>query len=186
MQTALYRKHLQAGAQMVDFCGWQMPLHYGSQLQEHHHVRVSSGMFDVSHMCRVDVVGSDAYYFLYYVLANDVSKLSQKGSAFYTCLLNEEGGIIDDLIVYRLDDEVYRLVVNAGSRDKVLLWLNVQADRYDVIIEERKDLAMLAVQGPEAIQRVITVMKEADFAERLQATRPFQFIEQEDWMFART
>lgn len=186
MQTALYREHLQAGAQMVDFCGWKMPLHYGSQLQEHHHVRVSVGMFDVSHMCRIDILGSDAYYFLRYVLANDVNKLSEKGRAFYTCLLNEDGGIMDDLIVYRLDHDCYRLVANAGSRDKILKWLHVCADRYDVVIEERQDLGMLAIQGPDAIQRVTAVIKKPHFSKELQKTRPFHFVEIGDWMVART
>lgn len=186
MRTALYREHVHLGAQMVDFCGWKMPLHYGSQLDEHHHVRVSVGMFDVSHMGIVDISGSDAYYYLRYVLANDVKKLTSKGLALYSCLLNEQGGVIDDLIVYHIDNDLYRLVINAGSRQKVLDWLHTHTDRYDVVIEERNDLALIAVQGPDAIKRVISVLKKSSLAENIEHMRPFHFVEDGNMLIART
>lgn len=186
MQTALYREHVAHGAQMVDFCGWQMPLHYGSQLQEHHQVRVSVGMFDVSHMGILDVIGSDAYYFLRYVLANDIAKLKQPCSALYTCLLNETGGVVDDAIAYYLAPGHYRLVINAGSRQRVVRWLTEQADRYDLVLRERDDLSIIAVQGPDALTRVVAALKKAPIADQLSALTAFQFAYDDAVFIART
>lgn len=186
MQTALYREHVQHGAQMVDFCGWQMPLHYGSQLQEHHHVRVSVGMFDVSHMGVVEIQGSDAYYFLRYVLANDVAKLTEPGRALYSCLLNESGGILDDTIAYFIAPQHYRLVINAGSREHVMRWLREQADRYDVVLTLRDDLSILAVQGPDAVARVVAALKKTPIATQLPSLAPFQFVSDDTYFIART
>ncbi len=159
LHTPLYEAHLAAGARMVDFGGWEMPIHYGSQIEEHHAVRKYVGMFDVSHMCVIDVLGPDAKAFLQYVLSNDVDQLKEPLQALYTCMLNPEGGIIDDLIVYDQTDSQWRLVVNAACATKDLAWLNrvAQHMQYAVKIEPRRDLAILAVQGPQAQEALSTV-----------------------------
>ncbi|MFT7561418.1 MAG: aminomethyltransferase [Flavobacteriales bacterium] len=153
-ETALVDAHKRAGGKLVDFGGWNMPLHYGSQIQEHHVVRTAVGMFDVSHMTVVDVTGSDVTPFLRRLLANDVSKIEAKvGKALYSGMLNHEAGVIDDLIVYRMPDG-YRLIVNCATREKDLAWIGEQATGYSVEIKEREEFAMIAVQGPKA-ERVI-------------------------------
>jgi len=161
-RTVLYDRHVDAGAKIVDFAGWEMPIHYGSQVQEHHQVRRSAGVFDVSHMVVVDVKGKDSQAFLQYLLANDVAKLKERGKALYSVMLNPEGGIVDDLIVYYLDDEYYRLVVNAGTRDKDLAWLEKQKTPYAVELSVRDDLSILAVQGPQAMGIVQSLLSESD------------------------
>ena len=152
-KTALFNAHKQAGAKIVDFGGWDMPIHYGSQLEEHHIVRKNAGMFDVSHMTIVDVLGPQSRDYLRYLLANDVDKLLVDGKALYSGMLDENGGVIDDLIVYRMPSD-YRLVVNCGTREKDLAWMTKQAKSFDVELKERSDLAMIAVQGPDAITSV--------------------------------
>ena len=161
-RTALYERHVEAGAKIVDFAGWEMPIHYGSQVQEHHQVRNSAGMFDVSHMVVVDIHGQGAKSFLRYLLANDIAKLKEPGKALYSTMLNADGGIVDDLIVYYLEDDFYRLVVNAGTRDKDLAWLENQKTHYDVELNVRDDLSILAVQGPEATSLVQTLLSSSD------------------------
>jgi aminomethyltransferase len=150
-RTPLYETHVAAGAKMVDFGGWEMPLAYGSQIEEHHAVRRDAGMFDVSHMCPVDIDGSGARDFLRLLLANDVAKLTP-GKALYTVMLNESGGCVDDLIVYCLAPDRWRAVANAATADKDLAWMQQVRDarRFDVGIAPRRDLAMIAVQGPNA------------------------------------
>ena len=155
-RTALYDMHLASGAKIVDFGGWDMPIHYGSQLQEHNTVRNSAGMFDVSHMTVVDVKGDEAKAFLQYLLANDVDKLKVEGKALYSAMLNSDGGVIDDLIVYQRAGW-YRLVVNCGTREKDLAWMAKQAEKFSVEITEQAQMAILAVQGPDAIERVCSV-----------------------------
>ncbi len=149
-KTVLHGKHLEAGAKMVDFHGWDMPIRYGSQIEEHQAVRTSAGMFDVSHMTVVDVKGEQATAYLQRLLANDVAKLTEKGKALYSAMLNEQGGVIDDLIVYYFAQDDYRLVVNSATREKDLAWLNKIAADFTVELTERDDLAMIAVQGPKA------------------------------------
>ncbi|MGB1310122.1 MAG: glycine cleavage system aminomethyltransferase GcvT [Leucothrix sp.] len=161
-RTALYERHVQAGAKIVDFAGWEMPIHYGSQVQEHHQVRQAAGVFDVSHMVVVDITGDNSKAFLQHLLANDVAKLTKPGKALYSTMLNPDGGIVDDLIVYYLGDGFYRLVVNAGTRDKDLAWLEQQNVDYSVNLAVRDDLSILAVQGPEAIQTVQTLFSETE------------------------
>ena len=151
-KTALFEKHNEAGARIVDFGGWDMPLHYGSQKQEHHAVRQNAGAFDVSHMTIVDLSGERVRAFLQYLVANDVAKLKDYGKALYTAMLNADGGVIDDLIIYYMSDTDYRLVVNAATRDKDLAWIREQAGPFDVVVNERAELAMIAVQGPNARQ----------------------------------
>jgi aminomethyltransferase len=150
-RTPLYSTHVTAGAKLVDFGGWEMPLNYGSQIEEHHAVRKSAGMFDVSHMCPVDVEGAGAKAFLQLLLANDVAKLGQPGKALYSAMLNPAGGVIDDLIVYFCSTDRYRVVVNASTAEKDLAHMRAVAKPFDAAITPRQDtLAMIAVQGPEA------------------------------------
>jgi aminomethyltransferase len=151
---------------MVDFGGWEMPLHYGSQIEEHHAVRRDAGMFDVSHMCAVDLDGPDAKAFLRRLIANNVDRLQVAGKALYSAMLNEAGGVIDDLIVYYLDDTRYRLVVNAGTATKDLAWMTDRLDEWQLAatLRQRRDgaeaLAMIAVQGPNARHKVWQVLPE--------------------------
>lgn len=160
-QTILYDKHVQYGAKIVDFAGWQMPINYGSQIEEHKQVRADAGMFDVSHMVVLDLEGDKVIDFLTYLLANDVSKITAtSGKALYSCMLNERGGVIDDLIVYYLNDQWFRMVVNAATREKDIAWISQQAKAYDVTVSERDSLAMIAVQGPKAIEKALSVLSE--------------------------
>jgi len=160
-RTPLYEQHEQAGAKIVDFGGWDMPLHYGSQIEEHHKVRTDAGMFDVSHMTVIDFRGSQVRDFFRYLLANNVDKLQTRGKALYSCMLNEDGGVIDDLIVYYMDDGWFRLVVNAATHDKDIAWLQQVAVKFkDLKIKERDDLAMIAVQGPNAKEKVFAALGE--------------------------
>jgi len=154
-KTILNDAHRRLGARMVDFGGWDMPLHYGSQIEEHHAVRRDCGMFDVSHMLAVDVAGPDARAFLLRLIANNVGKLKQPGKALYSVMLNESGGVIDDLIVYFIDDTHFRIVINAGTAEKDLAWMNARLAGWglNVSITPRRDLAMIAVQGPNAREK---------------------------------
>lgn len=183
-RTPLYDQHLALGAKMVDFGGWDMPLHYGSQVEEHHQVRRDCGVFDVSHMTVVDVAGSDAMAFLQRLLANDVSRLAEVGKALYTAMLNERGGVIDDLIVY-LTDWGYRLVVNASTRDKDLAWMLAQTEGFAVEVSERPELAMLAIQGPNARAKTAELVSQSRAA-LIQALKPFQGQAVGDWFIGRT
>ncbi|WAD25549.1 glycine cleavage system aminomethyltransferase GcvT [Stutzerimonas nitrititolerans] len=183
-RTPLYDQHLALGAKMVDFGGWDMPLHYGSQVEEHHQVRRDCGVFDVSHMTVVDVAGAQAKAYLQRLLANDVARLAQVGKALYSAMLNEQGGVIDDLIVY-LTVEGYRLVVNASTRDKDLAWMRAQASGFEVRIDERADLAMLAIQGPQARTRMMDLVTQPRAA-LIQELKPFQGLAAGDWFIGRT
>ncbi|WHU44798.1 glycine cleavage system protein T, partial [Pseudomonas fulva] len=152
-RTLLYDLHLALGAKTVDFGGWDMPLHYGSQVDEHHQVRSDCGVFDVSHMTVIDIKGDAATAWLQRLLANDVARLDQVGKALYSPMLHEQGGVIDDLIAYRTATG-YRLVTNAATRARVLAWLDQQRDGLAVDVQVRPDLAILAVQGPNAREKV--------------------------------
>lgn len=170
-RTALYDQHVASGATMVDFGGWDMPLHYGSQVAEHNAVRAGAGMFDVSHMAIVDIAGSETEAFLRRVLANDVAKLDAVGRALYSVMCTEEGGVVDDLIAYRMRSG-YRLVVNCATRDKDLAWLRQWSIGSEVAIRYRDDLAMIAVQGPQARQ-IAAQLVPGVAAEDVLALRPF-------------
>ncbi|HVF17671.1 MAG TPA: glycine cleavage system aminomethyltransferase GcvT [Steroidobacteraceae bacterium] len=159
-KTPLFDTHVAAGARMVDFGGWDMPVHYGSQIEEHHAVRRDAGMFDVSHMLIADVTGAKARDYLRHLLANDVAKLKESGKALYSCMLNESGGVVDDLIVYFIHDSWFRVVVNAGTRDKDIAWLKKHVHDFGVDIKPRTDLAMVAVQGPNARAKAATLLGE--------------------------
>lgn len=162
--TALHSRHQALGARLVDFGGWDMPIHYGSQIDEHHLVRSDAGMFDVSHMTVVDLHGARTREFLRHLVANSVDKLKVAGKALYTCMLDENGGVIDDLIIYYMSDSFFRLVVNAATHDKDLAWISKQAGPFDVQVKERADFAMIAVQGPTARAKVQGLLRESDRA----------------------
>jgi aminomethyltransferase len=159
-KTVLNATHRALGAKMVDFGGWDMPLSYGSQIEEHHAVRRDAGMFDVSHMTVVDLHGANVRAFLRRLLANGVDKLKAPGKALYSCMLNDAGGVIDDLIVYFLREDFFRVVVNASTRDKDLAWIGNQAQAFGVTATERADLSMIAVQGPNARAKVHSLVSQ--------------------------
>jgi aminomethyltransferase len=184
--TPLDATHREAGARMVDFGGWHMPLHYGSQVEEHHAVRRDAGMFDVSHMLAVDLAGAGAREFLRRALANDVDRLRAAGKALYACMLDDAGGVVDDLIAYFMAPGRYRLVVNAATADKDLAWLQALRAKgaHDVALAPRRDLAMIAVQGPNARERIWSALPELRDATRELA--PFHAAEVGDTMVART
>ncbi len=170
---------------MVDFGGWDMPINYGSQIDEHHIIRNDAGMFDVSHMTIVDMKGERVKAFLQKLLANDVARLKDKGKALYSCMLNENGGVIDDLITYYMDDGFYRTVVNASTREKDLDWIRKQAGDFAVEIVERDDLAMIAVQGPKAREKAHQALGEGAAA-ALDDMKPFFIREFGNMAVART
>jgi aminomethyltransferase len=187
-RTPLFDSHVAAGGKMVDFAGWEMPINYGSQIEEHHAVRKDAGMFDVSHMCALDLAGPGSLPYLRHLLANDCTKLTLSGKALYSAMLTPEAGVIDDLIVYFFTPERYRIVVNAGTADKDIAWMREQIKGFDAALTVRRDLAMIAVQGPNArerfwsafpVSRAHTVMLEnfqaADWA-----------TEDGTWLIART
>jgi aminomethyltransferase len=182
--TPLYDQHVALGAKIVDFGGWDMPLHYGSQIAEHKAVRADAGIFDVSHMTVVDIGGERTREFLRYLFANDVDRLQQPGKALYTCMLNPEGGVLDDLIVYFRHDTSFRVVFNAATRDKDLAWIGQQGQPFGVNIEERPDLAMIAVQGPNARDKAHKVSPEIEHAAAI--LTPFNSAETGDKFIART
>jgi aminomethyltransferase len=184
-RTPLYDLHQSLNARLVDFGGWDMPVNYGSQIEEHHAVRRNAGVFDVSHMCVIDLKGARVRAFLSKLVANDVGKLRVSGKALYTCMLNETGGVIDDLIVYFLDDTWFRLVVNAGTRDKDLKWIRRHAADFAVEVTERTDLAMLAVQGPKA-REIVAELLSPQGGETALALEPFFGREVDGWFVART
>ncbi len=184
-QTPLYNSHIAVGARMVDFGGWEMPINYGSQIEEHNRVRQAAGMFDVSHMTVVDINGSQARHFLSYLLANDVARLKNPGQAFYSCMLNEKGGVIDDLITYFLDESFFRVVVNAATHDKDMAWITSQARAFDIVVTERPELAMIAVQGPVAREAVLALLP-ADDAAAAAELKPFSAGQFGDLFIART
>ncbi|MCF6441697.1 glycine cleavage system aminomethyltransferase GcvT [Pseudoalteromonas luteoviolacea] len=171
-KTVLHAKHLEAGAKMVDFHGWEMPINYGSQIEEHHAVRQDAGMFDVSHMTIVDVKGADAQAFLRKLVANDVAKLTVAGKALYTGMLNEQGGVIDDLIIYFFTETDYRLVVNSATREKDLAHIGAVAADFDVTVTERPEYAMIAVQGPSAKEKTATILNDEQRA-AVEGMKPF-------------
>lgn len=182
-KTPLNAAHHALGAKMVDFGGWEMPLHYGSQIDEHHKVRTDAGMFDVSHMRTVDIKGAEARSFLQRLMANNVDRLKERGKALYSCMLNERGGVIDDLIIYFMQDDWFRIVVNASTADKDIAWMRQHAPA-GVTVTPRADLAMIAVQGPHAREKVWQALPGSQpITEGLKA---FQAAEWNELFIART
>ena len=182
--TCLHQAHIDSNAKMVDFGGWDMPINYGSQIEEHHAVRKDKGMFDVSHMTVVDLIGEESEKFLLKLLANDVRKLKD-GKALYSTMLNENGGIIDDLIVYKRTENNYRIVVNAGTREKDLAWFEKQIVGFDAKTTEMPNLAMIAVQGPSAIEACLNVLPK-DISQQLSELHKFCAIDAEDYFIGCT
>jgi aminomethyltransferase len=183
--TPLYQQHLAQGATMVDFFGWSLPLHYGSQLQEHQQVRQDAGMFDVSHMTIIDLTGSETGSFLGQLLANDVAKLTTPGKALYSAMLNDAGGVLDDLIVYFIKPAHFRLVVNASTREKDLAWIKQQVGTRSIVVTERPDLALIAIQGPQARQKVLTLLPTAQ-QQKIAALPAFNAVEVGELFIATT
>lgn len=190
-RTPLYQSHVDSDGKLVDFSGWELPIHYGSQIEEHEAVRTDAGMFDVSHMVVTDIKGADSKAWLQKLLANDVDKLKTVGKALYSGMLNEQGGVIDDLIVYLMNDDAteYRIVSNAATRDKDMAQFNKVAEGFDIAITERPELAMIAVQGPNALAKLAKT--QPSWADTLAALKPFvgadlTDIEGSDWFVART
>ncbi|MBO9664878.1 glycine cleavage system aminomethyltransferase GcvT [Dokdonella sp.] len=184
-KTILNDTHRALGAKMVDFGGWDMPINYGSQIEEHHAVRRDAGMFDVSHMTVVDLRGARTREFLRRLLANSVDKLKAPGKALYSCMLDERGGVIDDLIVYFLGDDFFRVVVNAATREKDLAWIQTQAKAFDVAVSERPELAMIAVQGPNARAKVFGLLSPETRA-KAEKVGKFAAVEGDGLFIART
>ena len=184
-RTVLYDTHVAMGAKMVDFAGFDMPLHYGSQIEEHHQVRQHAGIFDVSHMVVVDVLGAGARDYLRYILANDIDKMAHRGSALYSCMLNEQGTVIDDLIVYFIDSQHYRIVLNAGSAQKDLQWMEQHVKHYALGLHRRDDFSILAVQGPETIAR-LTTLNDPFITDTIHTIARFQCADSDDLFIART
>lgn len=184
-KTPLHASHLALGARMVDFHGWDMPLHYGSQLEEHQLVRQDAGVFDVSHMTVVDVLGAGSRQFLRKLLTNDVDQLQHTGRALYSCMCNEHGGIIDDLIVYQRAPDNYRLVLNSATRANDLAWIREKIAGFSAGLQERTELAMLAVQGPEAIKKTLSILTPAQ-ADAISTLTYFECVDVDNWFFART
>jgi aminomethyltransferase len=184
-RTPLFALHQELNARMVDFGGWDMPVQYGSQIGEHHAVRRAAGVFDVSHMCIVDLSGARVGSFLQRLLANDVARLKTPGKALYSCMLNEAGGVLDDLIAYYLGDAWFRVVVNAATRDKDLAWIRSHANDFSVEVRERSDLAMLAVQGPEARAKAAQLLPPS-LADEALALAVFTGRQLGGWFVART
>ncbi|MBT8133371.1 MAG: glycine cleavage system aminomethyltransferase GcvT, partial [Gammaproteobacteria bacterium] len=188
-KTVLFDKHLEYKGKIVDFAGWQMPVNYGSQVDEHHQVRNDAGMFDVSHMVILDLhkatEAGDIKALLQRLLANDVAKLTENGKALYSCMLNPEGGVIDDLIVYYMTDDWYRIVVNAGTAAKDLAWFNQHAGDLGVSVKARDDLAMIAVQGPHAREKAFEVLP-LDVVEAATPLERFFGADCGEWFVGRT
>ena len=184
--TPLNAQHKAAGARTVDFGGWDMPVNYGSQIEEHHAVRREWGLFDVSHMLAVDLEGAGVRDFLRRALANDVAKLRMPGKALYSCMLNEQGGVVDDLITYFFREDWFRLVVNAGTSDKDLAWLErlKSASGATLTITPRRDLSIVAVQGPKAREQFWLAYPNTRAA--TEPLVPFSAAQVGTWMIART
>ena len=184
-KTPLHSRHQALNAKLVDFGGWEMPIHYGSQLEEHHAVRSGCGMFDVAHMAAVDLHGARTREFLRTLVANDVAKLKVAGKALYTCMLNEQGGVVDDLIVYFQREDWFRIVVNAGTTDKDLAWIRPRAARFGVEVKHRSDLGILAVQGPN-VRQIVGKHIPAAIREQALALKAFQSVYSDPWFVATT
>lgn len=184
-KTPLHANHLAIGAKMVDFHGWEMPLHYGSQLDEHHFVRQNAGMFDVSHMTIIDILGAGGRQFLRKLLTNDVDLLEHNGRALYSCMCNEHGGIIDDLIVYQRASDNYRVVLNSATRTRDLAWIRRKSEGFAAGLQERNELAMLAVQGPEAIVKTMSILTPAQI-DAISTLTTYECVDVDNWFFART
>lgn len=184
-QTALCAQHQSLGAKMIEFHHWLMPLHYGSALQEHLAVRQNVGVFDVSHMTIIDMIGAGGRDFLRRLMTRDVDELQQTGVACYTCMCNAQGGIIDDVLIYYRHPDNYRLVFNSSTKDRVISWLNEHAAGYAIGFQIRHDLAMLAIQGPKALS-TFSKLANPELIDKLSTLKRFHTAEVGEWFIART
>ncbi len=184
-KTILNSFHQELKGSMVDFFGWELPIHYGSQLEEHKSVRENCGVFDVSHMTVVDILGAGGRTFLRYLLSNDIDSLKRPGQAFYSCMLNPHGGILDDLIVYYRAPDNFRLVLNSATREKDMAWLREQSGDFSVWLQERHELGIIAVQGPKVFSFLEKTFNPAHL-DAVSTLHPFEAVDVQDCFFART
>ncbi|WWO97170.1 MAG: glycine cleavage system aminomethyltransferase GcvT [Candidatus Dasytiphilus stammeri] len=182
--TILFKQHKKCGATMVNFHNWILPLHYGSQITEHKAVRNDAGMFDISHMVIIDLYGLNTNKFLRYLLANDIAKLQFPGKSLYTGMLNEDGGVIDDLIVYFIDVNYFRLIVNAANRSKDLVWINYHARYFQVFMKIRTDLSLISIQGPNAQKQIQKIFSSQQLAEVQKL--PFSHVQIDEFFISYT
>ncbi|WWO96376.1 MAG: glycine cleavage system aminomethyltransferase GcvT [Candidatus Dasytiphilus stammeri] len=184
-RTILFDQHKKCGATMIHFNNWIMPLHYGSQITEHKAVRNDAGIFDISHMLILDLSGSNTRKFLRYLLANDVAKLLHPGKSLYTGMLNQDGGVIDDLMVYFIGESYFRLVVNAVNCSKDLAWISYHAMNFNVTLKIRNDLAFLSIQGPNAQKKMHSILSEKQL-NTVEKLLPFSNIQIDELFIAYT
>lgn len=184
-KTVLFDMHKRLDGRMVEFAGWELPLHFGSQIEEHRSVRQNCGMFDVSHMTVIDLEGRDSQAFLSILLANDVGRLARPGQALYSCMLNEAGGVLDDLMVYRWTPERFRIIANAATRTGNLAWIGRHADGFEIVISPREDLAIIAVQGPSARPTTQACLDEG-LRRAASGLGVFEGVLLDDWQVSRT
>lgn len=184
-QTPLFQEHEKLSAKFVEFHGWKMPLHYGSPIAEHMAVREAAGMFDVSHMTIIDMIGAGGRPFLRRLMTRDIDEIKYPGKACYSCMCNELGGIIDDVLIYYRHPDNYRLVFNAATKSRVLSWLNEYAPGYSIGFQIRQDLSMIAIQGPAAIEKFLSI-STLNQANSIQDLKRFNSIEVQQWFIART
>jgi aminomethyltransferase len=184
-QTPLFAIHQKYHAKFVDFHHWMMPLHYGSAIQEHVAVRKNAGVFDVSHMTIIDIMGAGCRQFLRYIMTRDVDEIKHIGGACYTCMCNENGGIIDDVLIYYRAPDSYRLIFNSATKERVIAWLDLQAQHFSIGVQLRPELCMIAIQGPEAFKKSFSLMTPYQI-DILSTLKRFNSVEDHDCFFSRT
>lgn len=184
-KTALYPIHEKQHAQFVEFHHWLMPLHYGSPLAEHMAVRTDAGVFDVSHMTIIDIMGAGCRQFLRHLMTRDIDEIQHIGGACYTCMCNEHGGIIDDVLIYYYAPDHYRLIFNAATKDRVIHWLNKHAIHFNLGIQVQQDLCMLAIQGPKAFEKTLNLLDPYTL-DKVSTLKRFTSIEEGGFFFSRT
>jgi aminomethyltransferase len=184
-QTPLFEQHQSCKARIVDFHGWMLPLHYGSYIDEYYAVRQDAAIFDISHMTMVDIHGQNTWDFLRYLLANDIVKLNKPGKALYTAMLNTFGGVIDDLIVYFIKDNSFRVVANAATKDKDLYWIRKHASFFGSLVSDRDDLAFIALQGPKAKEKLTRLFRKEQYS-MIQLMEPFSCMYIQELLVATT
>ncbi|MDA9659660.1 glycine cleavage system aminomethyltransferase GcvT [Pseudomonadota bacterium] len=181
-KTPLHNAHIQLGAKMVNFSNWEMPISYSSLIKEHNAVRNAAGIFDVSHMSVFDFDGGNQIAFFKKIFANDIKKIYKDNKAIYGALLNEEGGILDDLIIYHANNK-FRLVSNCSTREQNKQWLEKHAVEFGVKVMERSDMGILAIQGPNALKKILEI-KEIDA--QVNTLQSFGCMFEGDKLYART
>ena len=181
-KTPLNKSHIELGAKMVNFSNWEMPISYSSLIEEHNAVRNTVGIFDVSHMSVFDFDGDNQVAFFEKIFANDIKKIYKDNKAIYGALLNEEGGILDDLIIYHANNK-FRLVSNCSTREQNRQWFEKHAVEFGVKVMERSDMGILAIQGPDALNKILKI-KEIDT--QVNTLQSFGCMFEGDKLYART